>query len=288
MVSVGELFCYPVKSVGGFVVQSLEVSRMGPVRDRQWVIVDERGMFVAQRAARGHGVALPQLCLLGTGFLDGELLLNAPSSLGVAPLRVPVAGAEGPCVDVTIWDDVVTGIDQGADASAWLGEVLGRWLPGGYRLVRMPDAGTRFTRAGDAALGFADGYPLLVSTQASLDDLNARIFARHAADGDTPPPALGWDRFRPNLVVTGAPAYAEDHWTTLRCGNVVLAGRSLCKRCPIPTIDQHTARRGHEPLRTLATYRRHPDPGVNGVVFARNFVHETEGVLKIGASLSGA
>lgn len=284
MLSIGELYCYPVKSTAGFAVERLPVGRLGPSLDRQWVVVDERGMFLAQRAERGFGVAIPQLCLIATAVSGDALVLSAPDEAGVAPLRVPLAGAPGPVVDVTIWDDVASGTDQGPEAARWLDEVLGRWRPGSYRLVRMPDEGTRFTSARDSPVGYADGYPFLVASGASLADLNERIARRREEVGEDPVAALGWERFRPNLVVAGAAAYAEDEWTRLESDGVRLSGRTLCKRCPIPTIDQRTARRGHEPLRTLATYRRHPEVG--GVVFARNFVHETSGVLRLGAPVA--
>jgi uncharacterized protein YcbX len=192
-----------------------------------------------------------------------------------------VEGVDGPQVDVRIWEATASGVDQGREAAAWLTDVLGRYRPGAYRLVRMPDAGSRRTPQDDARLGYADGYPLLVATQASLDDLNARIRRRRSEAGEPPVPQLGWDRFRPNVVVGGAPPYAEDGWATLQAGEVSLAGRTLCKRCPIPATDQDTGLLGQEPLRTLATYRRPPGDR-NAVVFARNFTHRNEGVLAVG------
>lgn len=288
MLSVGGLYCYPVKSAGGFAVDELRIGRLGPVRDRQWVVVDERGMFVAQRAERGLGVAVPELCLVSTSVSGDELVVGVPTRLDVPSLRLPLVGVDGPEVDVTIWNDVAHGTDQGAEAAAWLDAVLGRWRAGRYRLVRMPDAGTRTTRDGDAHVGYADGYPLLVASEASLTDLNVRIARRREHEGEPPADALGWERFRPNLVVAGAAAYAEDGWSTLESDGVRLSGRTLCKRCPIPTTDQRTARRGREPLRTLATYRRHPDASTGGVVFARNFVHHDPGVLRLGAPVTAA
>ena len=275
---VGQVFCYPVKSLGGFAVDQTYVGPLGPRHDRQWVVVDEHGMFVAQRAQRGLGVAVRAMCRVRTGIDGDRLVLSAPD---VEPLTVPVPGAEGPGVEVTIWGDTAAGVDQGREAAAWLTEVLGRHRPGVYRLVRMPDAGTRRTPQDDARVGYADGYPLLVATQASLDDLNARIAQRRSAAGEPPVGTLGWDRFRPNLVVTGAPPYAEDGWAALQAGQVRLAGRTLCKRCPIPSTDQDTGLLGQEPLRTLATYRR-PRDDRNAVVFARNFTHRSEGVVAVG------
>lgn len=275
---VERLFCYPVKSLGGFAVEQTYVGPLGPRHDRQWMVVDERGEFLAQRAQRGQGVGVRQMCLVGTAVDDDRLVLTAPE---VGALSVPVEGVDGPDVEVRIWGATTTGVDQGAEASAWFSDVLGRHRPGTYRLVRMPDAGTRRTKQDDALVGFADGYPLLVAAQSSLDDLNERIAGRRDEAGEEPVLPLGWDRFRPNLVVGGAPAYAEDGWESLTVGDVHLSGRTLCKRCPIPATDQETARLGKEPLRTLATYRRDPEGGAE-VVFARNFTHETQGTLRVG------
>src|SRR4051794_17816526 len=177
-------------------------------------------MFVAQRAERGLGVAVRQMCLVRTRLGEGRLVLDAP---GVEPLDVPVEGVDGPQVDVRIWESTASGVDQGREAAAWLTDILGRYRPGAYRLVRMPDAGSRRTAQEDARLGYADGYPLLVATQASLDDLNARIRRRRSEAGEPAVAPLGWDRFRPNVVVGGAPPYAEDGWATMQAGEVSLA-----------------------------------------------------------------
>jgi uncharacterized protein YcbX len=195
------------------------------------------------------------MCLIRTAIADGSLRLTAP---GMPVLDLPLAGLDGPERAVEIWDVPAAGIDQGDAAADWATAFLSRERPGRYRLVRMPDEGLRQPTTGDGALAYADGYPFLVISEASLDDLNARLAA-----------PLPMNRFRPNVVLGGCAPYEEDHLARIRIGDLLFDGMTLCPRCPIPTTDQETGERGVEPLRTLAGYRRTTD----GVVFGRNFNH---------------
>jgi len=261
---VASLHLYPVKSCGGITLAESAVTRRGLRFDRQWAFVDEHGMFVAQRDSRGLGIPVRTLCLIGTAIGSDALTLTAP---GMPPLAVPLAGHDGPDVPVRVWDSQTSGVDQGGEAAAWASEVLSRERPGRYRLVRMADRTHRRSKMGDGEVAYADAYPFLVISEASLADLNARMV--------TP---LPMDRFRPNLVIRGGAPYAEDALDRFRIGDIVFTGATLCVRCPIPTTDQATAERGKEPLKTLATYRRQPD----GVVFGRNFTHAGTGTLRAG------
>lgn len=261
---VASLHVYPVKSCGGITLAESAATRMGLRYDRQWVFVDEHGMFVAQRDSRGLGIAVRTMCLIGTAIGGEVLTLTAP---GMPPLAVPLAGHGGPDVPVRVWDSHTVGVDQGREAADWASEVLSRERPGRYRLVRMAERTQRRARTGDGEVAYGDAYPFLVLSEESLADLNARMM--------TP---LPMDRFRPNLVIRGGPPYAEDALDRFRIGEVLFTGATLCIRCPIPTTDQRTAERGKEPLRTLATYRRQPD----GVVFGRNFNHAGTGTLRVG------
>ena len=227
------------------------------------MFVDEKGMFVAQREGRGLGTAIKSVCLVRTAIADGTLTLTAPS---MSPLQVPLR-ASGVEIPVTIWDDTVTGIDQGDAAGAWATEWLSRERPGRYRLVRKPDTVHRAAKIGDAEVGFGDAYPFLVISEASLADLNARL-------GEP----LPMNRFRPNIVLSGGSAYREDRMDHFHIGTIAFHGTTLCLRCPTTTTNQDTAERGKEPLRTLATYRKM----VDGVVFGRNFNHSGSGVVKVG------
>jgi hypothetical protein len=263
-IRVASLHVYPVKSCRGVDLSEAQVGRMGIQHDRQWMFVDDRGMFVAQRADGGRGIGIRTMCLIRTSLDGGVLRLTAPE---IAPLDVPLAGVPGPARQVQIWDATTIGVDQGAEAARWASTVLSRERPGRYQLVRMPDTAHRPPSTGTASLAFADGYPFLVVSDASLADLNARL--------DEP---LPMNRFRPNIVLGGCDPYEEDRLGLIRIGEVELAGQTRCLRCPIPTTDQDTAHRGKEPLQTLARYRRTDA----GVVFGRNFNHRSTGRLAVG------
>jgi uncharacterized protein YcbX len=186
----------------------------------------------------------------------------------MAPLTVRVEDA-GALREVMVWDDRCQAIELSDDAAAWLTEFLATPC----RLVRFSSDGIRrvnptFAVRADDQIGFADSFPLLLTSESSLADLNARM--------DAP---LLMNRFRPNVVVRGAAPYAEDTWTRLRLGGVVANIVKPCARCPITTTDQETARREKEPLRTLATYRH---VAGKGVMFGQNVIHEAPGVLRIG------
>lgn len=264
---VSALYVYPVKGCGGLPLVRAEVSRMGIRRDRQWMFVDERGMFVAQRDSRRLGVPVASVCLVRTALDAESLTLTAP---GMPPLSVPVDGAAGDEVPVHVWESHTLGIDQGAEAEQWATTFLSRERPGRYRLVRMPDQERRVAKVGVAELAYADAYPFLVISEASLADLNRRLAV-----------PLPMNRFRPNIVVSGCGPYAEDGFDHFTIGGIYFSGTTLCLRCPTTVTDQETAERGVEPLRTLATYRRQP----NGVVFGRNFNHTGTGTLRVGDAI---
>ena len=178
-----------------------------------------------------------------------------------------VRGAQGASLPVVVWRDKVNAIPVGGDADAWLSEFLAI----DCRLVVFPYDARRAVDPDYAAatdqVGFADGFPFLLISQASLDDLNARLAQ--------PVPML---RFRPNLVVEGCAAYAEDGWRRIRIGELEFRVAKPCSRCIIPTIDPATAQRSAEPLRTLMSYRRRD----NRIYFGQNLIHDGTGRLAVG------
>ncbi len=254
-VTLGGLYIYPVKSCGGFMAPSWEVDDLGLRMDRRWMIVNERGHFHTQRTR-------PRLALVRTGLSGQTLSLGAPGmeSISVAP-------GGGDTVAVGIWDDVCVAEHCEPHADEWVSELLGEPA----QLVFMPDSTRRGTpkRASESLgrVGFQDAYPFLLVGAASLADLNSRLDA-----------ALPMNRFRPNLVAEGAPAYAEDRWSGCTAGDVHLIATTPCVRCRIPTIDQESGKSGKEPLRTLAHYRK-----VNGeVTFGVNLSHQNAGTMRVG------
>lgn len=247
---IASLHVYPVKSCRGIDLQRARLTAAGLEWDRRWMIVDGDGRFVTQREN-------PRLAAISTAIGAGLRL----SAAGLPALALDPAhgGAERA---VRIWKDTVTGLDAGEEASDWLLAALGAPL----RLVRIPDSALRnaepaFAGPGPNPVAFADAYPLLMIARESLEDLNRRL-----------PAPLPMNRFRPNVVIEGVPAYAEDAMAEFRFGRVALRGVKHCTRCAITTTDQETCVRdaNQEPLRTLKTYRY--DEGLKGVVFGQNCV----------------
>lgn len=252
---LSELWRFPVKSLRGQRLQRAEVGPRGLLHDREWMLVDPEGVFLSQRR-------VPRMALVETRLEDGVLALSAP---GMAPLQL--ARAVGRPLEVQIWRDTCEAETVDPAADRWLSQFLGT----ACRLVRLPETSLRpvdpdYGRAGDQ-VGFADGFPLLLISQASLDDLNRRL--------EAPLPMV---RFRPNLVVTGTAPYAEDRWRRIRIGALEFRVVKPCSRCPIPTIDPQTAERGAEPLRTLMGYRRRG----NRVYFGQNLLQDGQGPLEEG------
>jgi MOSC domain-containing protein len=245
-VSVSGLCVYPVKSARGIARERVSLTATGLEWDRQWMIVNAKGVFLSQRT---H----PQLARIVPEVTPRALLLNAP---GLPVLSVPL-DAPGARTAVKVWDDACAGIDQGGEAEEWVSRALGEPV----RLVRVAPgmgrvANPRFAGAAPAPLGFPDGYPVLVCNEASLEDLNGRLPAR-----------IPMERFRPNIVLRGLPAWAEDHIDTLSLGAVTLR---LVKPCTLPSIDQQSGERSTDPLPALKKFRF--SRPLRGVMFGENAV----------------
>lgn len=250
---LSQIWIYPVKSLAGYRVPSARVDDRGLAGDRRFMIVDGEGRFLTQRS-------LPRMACV-RALVDGELLRLEHASM--EPLALPLE-VNGPLREVCVWDDRCEAIDAGELASRWMSEALG--TPA--RLVRMPAstrraADPRNARPGDL-VSFADGFPFLLASESSLDALAARLGA-----------PVDVRRFRPNLVVRGVPAFAEDGWHELTVGALRFFLRKPCGRCQIVNVDPDRGTRGTEPLATLATFRTEG----NAVLFGQNLVHDGLGEL---------
>lgn len=253
---LASLHVYPIKGARAVGLARSDVLASGLRHDRRFMVVDAAGTFVSQRT---H----PRLALVGAEIRGETLALTTDAGA----TEIPLAPRDGARRRVRIWDDECEAIVIEGDAPRLLSEHLG--APSS--LVYMPDDVVRpveapHGRAGDR-VGFADAYPVLLASLASLADLNARL--------DEPVPMT---RFRPNLVVAGGDAYDEDRFDAIRVGALTFRMPKRCSRCQVTTVDQATAAVGKEPLRTLA---RHRTEG-NKVYFGQNLIPDSEGVVAVG------
>ena len=266
---LSELHIYPVKSCRGLSLQTAEFDEHGLIGDRRFMVVSATdGLFLTQRT---H----PRMALIETALTVENLILSSPNRGSVViPLHADT-GSTKVEKSVTVWKSTVIADDCGDAPAEWLSQFLG--LP--LRLVRMGRAFNRPVKPSKAQPGdvvsFADAYPFLAISEASLADLNNRLAAK---DED----ALPMNRFRPNLVVAGCDSYEEDSWGKVRINDTVFRNAGPCGRCIVTTTDQFTAQRGKEPLKTFATYRRDAQDHTQ-VNFGTNLIHETKrGRLRVG------
>ncbi len=255
MFTLASIHLYPVKSARGLSCPQVMLDRFGPVGDRRWMLVDPEGQFLSQRQ-------MPALARLDAQPLEGGL------SLGLAGERLEVAVPTSAPREVRVWDDTVTACDAGEQTAQWLSERFQRPL----RLVHMPDdarrrVDTSYAHDGET-VSFADGFPLLLLSAASLDELNARLSM-----------PVGLDRFRANLIVDGCAAHAEDDWQRIRIGEVTFTVAKPCSRCTVPSLDQRSGEKHPEILRALASYRRAAD---RKVYFGQNLLYANPGTLRVG------
>ncbi len=257
---VHALYLYPVKSLAGIEVDSFRLDDFGPEGDRRWMIVDSEGCFVTQRSV--PGLARVQAAIAGSGV---EVTIPGEGAF--------VLQATDEVVQVQVWKDRVRARVGDAAAST----ALSRYCGADYRFVYMPEDSFRRVDpsrvAAQRRVSFADGFPLLVTNLASLDELNGRLAA-----------PVSMRRFRPNIVLEGAPAWSEDTWKVLQVNQRRLALVKPCSRCVMTTVDPSTGLKDEQvqPLRTLSTYRRTAD----GVIFGMNAVHDGPGVVRVGDSVN--
>jgi uncharacterized protein YcbX len=269
-VRVASLHAYPIKSCGGIGLTEALLIETGIEFDRAWMLVDPAGRFVTQRE-------LPRMALVQPTLKTSEMVLRAP---GMLALHVALDRVEAP-VRVTVWGDEVAAYDMGDLCAQWFSDFLGRPL----RLARFDPAqrrlsDRRWTGTLEAENGFADGFALLVTSRASIDELNRRLQAQGL-------PEVTAARFRPNLVLDGLGAHGEDAIDEIAfatdAGPVRLRLVKPCARCPIPDVDPVTAATGHAVADTLAGYRADARLG-GAITFGMNavIVEGVERVLRVG------
>ncbi len=283
LATISRLFVYPVKSCAAVELQEAVLTDTGLDLDRAWMVVDAQGDFVSQRE-------LPRMALIKPQLKTHEVVLRAPGMLALH-LQIDVVEKS---TRARVWDDVVNAFDMGDLAAQWLSDFLapgsasGQPLP--YRLVRFdPEqrrlSSLKWTGGAEAPNQFADGFPVLVTSTASLDGLNRRL----QAQGHEP---VTMERFRPNIVLSGIEEHDEDRIHALHIASggeaVVLRPVKPCARCPIPNIDPQTAESSPVVGDMLQSYRQ--DARVGGAIsFGMNaIVVEGDGqLLKVGQQVRG-
>ena len=261
MITVSDLYYYPIKSCAGTRVESAEVTRHGLANDRMLMVVRADGKFMTQRE-------FPQMCLIDPRVSENQVSLKAPGmpEFGFSPTQ------EGATVTTKVWGDDVRGIVQSADVNEWFSS----YLKSHVQLVAFDEEFERrvdgdFAVAETDVVGFADGFSMLLVSAESLEHLNAKLEA-----------PVDMNRFRPNIVVTGCDPHAEDTWKALTVGDVAMSGVKPCARCTVIGVEQKTGERGNQPTAVLAEYRRFTE----GVMFGMNMIHHATGRISVGDQIS--
>ena len=268
-VHVTSLHVHPVKSTRGSAVTRAVVEPWGLAGDRRWMVVDADGGLVTAR------VASKLLHVTAHVVGEAELWIEGPHA---APITVTGTGTESEGVRVRVWDDVVAATRPSAEADAWFGKLLEREV----RLVWLDDPTVRRVNPSigrsDDYVSFADGYPLLLTTTASLRQLNEWADQEARLRGEGPPIPLAMERFRPSVVVDTEVPFAEDRWRHVVIGTTAFRAVNGCDRCVMTTIDPDTLVSGKEPIRTLARHRKWDGK----VWFGVNLVPDDVGTIAVG------
>lgn len=256
-VQVSELNIYPIKSAGQISLGSTQLDRFGLSNDRRWMVVDTEGKFITQRQT-------PRMALLRVTLSGEQLELSAPWML---PLSIPAFPAHGLLKQVIVWKDQCNAIDMGSRVAQWLSRFLSRPC----RLVYMPETAERpvdpdYADAKDV-VSFADGFPVLLISEASLAQLSARL--------NRP---IAMSRFRPNIVVSGCEAFAEDSWGSIQINGVDFRVAKPCARCSMPTIDQDSGQVDRDVMTKLAEFRRAAD---GKIYLGQNLINQSDGLIHV-------
>ena len=256
---VSEIWIYPVKSFGGIQLQSAKVLPKGLEHDRRLMLIDEGNMFMTQREHH-------QMALFKTELVDQKFFVHHNGE----SIELNYNYSGNPIIS-QVWNDPILVYEVSKLHSDWFSDRLKIKC----KLVVFPENLSRQIdpryKINDDHVSLADGYPLLVIGQSSLDDLNGRM--------ESP---LPMNRFRPNLVFTGGEPFEEDHWSRFKIGESGFAAVKKCARCVLTTVNQDTAEKGIEPLATLAKYRR----GENNVYFGQNLIPLNSGnEISVGQSI---
>ncbi|MCF2517452.1 MOSC domain-containing protein [Dyadobacter sp. CY351] len=260
---LSEIWVYPIKSLGGIRLRESLVEERGLKYDRRWVIVDEKGTFLTQRTNA-------QMALLDVAITNEGLVISHRYD-PVNQMLIPFLREDDEDLEVKIWDDIITARTVSTLADEWLSERLGKAV----RIVEMtPDThrkmGSVYAET-DRTVSFADDFPFLLISQASLDDLNGRLSQ-----------SVEMKRFRPNFVVSGTAPFEEDLWKNITIGNTRFEVAKPCERCVMVNIDPNTGIKSPETLKALMGYRKEG----KDIFFGQNVIGLETGIVREGDAIS--
>lgn len=265
MMNLSQISTYPIKSTAGIHLSTSWVDALGLSFDRRFVLVDEKNKFITARKE-------PRLCLIQANITATGLMLTAPT---MPKLAINYQDLSASYQTVSVWQDQIKAQQAAAQHHQWFSQYLGKPCQllyfGEHSIRTLPKTSGRSDQ-----LAFADGYPLLLISQASLDDVNQKLL---------PHDQVSMDQFRPNMVVEGCEAFAEDTWSHIRIGEVEFTLKKPCSRCVLTTVDPLTAEKHpqREPLKTLKKYRKVLSGiGKGEVMFGQNLVPLNQGQIKQG------
>lgn len=259
--TVTQLNIYPVKSLAGISLKASKVEARGLAYDRRWMLIDEQNLFISQRK-------FPEMALLQPSIANGSMTISHKNNR-VESFSFQLDETIGEPIPVTTWDDTCLALEVSKEASAWFSKTLG----GSCRLVYMPDnsirpADPRYAITEDDKVSFADGYPILMFDEASVEQIVKK--------SGVPIPL---NRFRGNIIFKGGHAHVEDEFKVFEINGLTFHGVKPCARCIMTTIDQQKAEiTSKEPLKTLATYRK----AGHKILFGQNVIPPTEGTVAVG------
>ncbi len=262
---VASLHLHPVKGMRAIDVARAAVEPRGLADDRRWLVVDAAGDFLTQRS---H----PHLATMTASLTQAGVEISA-EGFGALEVATPSGAARR---KVVVWSSEIDAAATGADASAFISDLIGEEAHLVYMDERALREKTSLWTADPVPVSFADAFPVLVTTTGALAALN-RDIEKHGGK------AVPMSRFRPNIVIDCDELFAEDRWTQIRIGDVALDLVKPSDRCIVTTTDQRTGeRKGKEPLAALARIHRSTDPRINGVIFGENAVPRSFGEIAVG------
>lgn len=255
MITITELHIYPVKSLAGIRLNTSKLSSFGLMHDRRWMIVDENGLFLTQRKK-------PQMATIKTSLnTTGQLTLSHKNNT----LEIPTT-QDNKLIEVTVWNDSLMATHVCPKVDLWISAILEQKC----HLVHMPEQSkrqidTKFAQS-NQFVSFADAFPLLAISQASLDDLNQRLDSN-----------VNINRFRPNIVVDGCPAFAEDNWLNFSINSLEYSTAKPCSRCIMPSINQETGQQDQKQMLAVLNRYRQFDKKIK---FGQNILYKNSANIK--------